>query len=74
MRLWVPIDQSKMNGSISATGDYVPDPERWRPATRREKLRYEVTRPRYSLVSGPGLWLLITLLFVILNVLTGVRL
>jgi hypothetical protein len=74
MRLWVPVDQSKMKGSISEPGTYKPDPKTWRLATKRERLRYEVTRPRYSLLTGPALWLLICLSFVILDALTGVRL
>ena len=74
MRLWVPVDQAKMKGSISEPGDYVPDPKTWRLATRREKLRWEITRPRYSLASGPALWLLVAILFAILNALTGHRL
>jgi hypothetical protein len=74
MRLWVPVDKSKWKGSISAHEDYKPDTKTWRLATRGEKLRWEVTRPRFSLASGPGLWLLVALLFGILNALTGVRL
>ena len=74
MRLWVPVDKSKWKGSISAHEDYHPDPKTWRLATKREKLRWEVTRPRYSLASGPALWLLVAILFAILNALTGHRL
>ena len=78
MRLWMPVDQTKTKGSISITNsNFAPDTKTWRLATRGEKLRWEVTRPRFSLfslASGPGLWLLVAILFAILNALTGVRL
>ena len=74
MRLWVPVDQTKIKGSISAVEGYSPDPKTWRLATRGEKLRWEITRPRYSYVEFVIVWVLVSIGLRILATLTGVRL
>ena len=74
MRLWVPINKKKTRATLWATEEYVPDNKTWRPATRRERWRYAITRPRYSYVSFAAVWLFTCLLLGIFDVLTGARL
>jgi hypothetical protein len=48
--LWLPKDESRISGSIITPAGSKPMSDEWRIATTRERIFWELERPRISIV------------------------